>query len=115
MDLLTSPSTWPRASGSASGGHRVLVALGVVMAINNHDAADVITPLAATIELTGLLIRIVQVVWGPALVLGPLLALLGMWAVGSKQQAAPPVGASGHVRSRRGRADHPVHRRQGPA
>ncbi|MCD7445739.1 ATP-binding protein, partial [Streptomyces lincolnensis] len=80
----------------------VLVALGVVMAINNHDITDVITPLAATIEFIGLLIRIVQVVWGPALVIGPLLALLGMWTVGSKQQAAPQWALPANIRSSEG-------------
>jgi S-DNA-T family DNA segregation ATPase FtsK/SpoIIIE len=80
----------------------VLVALGVVMAINNHDVTDVITPLKATIEFIALLIRIVQVVWGPALTIGPFLALLALWTVGSKQQAAPQWALPAHVRNGEG-------------
>ncbi|WP_328749196.1 FtsK/SpoIIIE domain-containing protein [Streptomyces sp. NBC_00285] len=103
MDLLHSPLDVAKGVGVGVGmSIGVLVALGVVMAINNHDAKDVITPLAATVEFIGLLIRIVQVVWGPALVIGPLLALLGMWAVGSKQQAAPQWALPANVRSGEG-------------
>ncbi|MDC0774105.1 FtsK/SpoIIIE domain-containing protein, partial [Streptomyces sp. HD] len=73
-----------------------------VMAINNGDVKDVITPLAATIDFIGLLIRIVQVVWGPTLTIGPLLALLALWAVGSKQQAAPQWALPANARSSEG-------------
>jgi S-DNA-T family DNA segregation ATPase FtsK/SpoIIIE len=103
MDLLHSPVDVAKGVGVGVGmSIGVLVALGVVMAINNHDITDVITPLAATIEFIGLLIRIVQVVWGPALTIGPLLALLGMWAVGSKQQAAPAWVMPANVRNGEG-------------
>ncbi|MFD9002160.1 ATP-binding protein [Streptomyces sp. NPDC059582] len=103
MDLLHSPVD--AAKGVAVGAGMsvgVLVALGVVMAINNGDVADVITPLAATIAFIGLLIRIVQVVWGPAVTIGPFLALLALWAVGSKQQAAPAWSMPDNVRSSEG-------------
>ncbi|WP_405518965.1 FtsK/SpoIIIE domain-containing protein [Streptomyces canus] len=103
MDLLHSPVDVAKGVGVGVGmSIGVLVALGVVMAINNHDITDVITPLAATIEFIGLLIRVVQVVWGPALTIGPLLALLGMWAVGSKQQAAPAWVMPANVRNSEG-------------
>lgn len=61
-----------------------LVALRIVMAIANKDVTDVVTPIAAVIEFINLLITIVQVVWGPLVSLGPFLALLALWAVGSK-------------------------------
>ncbi|MDH6608457.1 S-DNA-T family DNA segregation ATPase FtsK/SpoIIIE [Streptomyces sp. SAI-208] len=103
MDLLTSPIDVAKSIGVGAGvSVGVLVALGVVMAINNHDITDVITPLTATIEFIGLLIRIVQVVWPYAMVLGPLFALLGMWAVGSKQQAAPAWALPANVRNGEG-------------
>ncbi|MFF7544228.1 FtsK/SpoIIIE domain-containing protein [Streptomyces canus] len=103
MDLLHSPVDVAKGVGVGVGmSIGVLVALGVVMAINNHDIADVITPLAATIEFIGLLIRIVQVVWPYAIVLGPLFALLGMWTVGSKQQAAPAWVMPANVRNSEG-------------
>jgi S-DNA-T family DNA segregation ATPase FtsK/SpoIIIE len=103
MDLLHSPVE--AAKGVAVGAGMsigVLVALGVVMAINNGHVGDVITPLAATIDFIALLIRIVQVVWGPALTIGPFLALLALWAVGRKQHAAPAWALPANVRSGEG-------------
>ncbi|MEV6696594.1 FtsK/SpoIIIE domain-containing protein [Streptomyces sp. NPDC051453] len=103
MDLLHSPVDAAKGVGVGAGmGVGVLVALGVVMAINNHDIGDVITPLAAVIDFIGLLIRIVQVVWGPALTIGPFLALLALWTVGSKQQAAPQWALPDNVRNGEG-------------
>ncbi|WP_405818247.1 FtsK/SpoIIIE domain-containing protein [Streptomyces sp. NBC_01390] len=103
MDLLHSPVEAAKGLAVGTGvGIGVLVALGVVMAINNHDITDVITPLAATIEFIALLIRIVQVTWGTAVIVGPLLALLALWAVGSKQQAAPSWALPANVRSSEG-------------
>ncbi|RPF33594.1 ATP-binding protein [Streptomyces sp. TLI_185] len=103
MDLLHSPLDVAKGVGVGVGmSVGTLVALGVVMAINNHDVKDVITPLAAVIEFIGTLIRIVQIVWGPALTIGPLLALLALWAVGSKQQAAPAWALPDNVRNGEG-------------
>ncbi|MGV9604072.1 ATP-binding protein [Streptomyces sp. NPDC003631] len=90
MDLLHSPVDAAKGALVGTGmGIGGLVALGVVLAIANKDVSDVITPIAAVIEFIALLIRIVQIVWGPALTIGPFLALLALWAVGSKQHAAP--------------------------
>jgi S-DNA-T family DNA segregation ATPase FtsK/SpoIIIE len=103
MDLLHSPVE--AAKGVAVGAGMsigVLVALGVVMAINTGQAGDVITPLSATIDFIALLIRIVQIVWGPALTIGPFLALLALWSVGRKQHAAPAWALPANVRSGEG-------------
>jgi S-DNA-T family DNA segregation ATPase FtsK/SpoIIIE len=103
MDLLHSPVE--AAKGLAVGAGvsvGVLVALGVVMAINTKNVGDVITPLAATIEFIATLIRIVQLVWPTAIVLGPLFTLLALWAVGSKQQAAPTWALPANVRTGEG-------------
>ncbi|MBZ9645353.1 FtsK/SpoIIIE domain-containing protein, partial [Streptomyces sp. PSKA30] len=103
MDLLHSPVE--AAKGVAVGAGMsvgVLVALGVVMALNTGHVGDVITPLSATIDFIALLIRIVQVVWGPALTIGPFLALLALWSVGRKQQAAPNWALPANVRSGEG-------------
>ncbi|MGW7572881.1 FtsK/SpoIIIE domain-containing protein [Streptomyces sp. NPDC054765] len=103
MDLLHSPVE--AAKGVAVGAGMsagVLVALGVVMALNTGHVGDVITPLAATIDFIALLIRIVQVVWGPALAIGPFLALLALWSVGRKQQAAPNWALPANARSDEG-------------
>ncbi|CAM5665145.1 hypothetical protein SALBM135S_00119 [Streptomyces alboniger] len=103
MDLLHSPVDAAKGLAVGTGvGIGALVALGVVMAVNNGNVADTLTPLAATIEFIGLLIRIVQVVWGPALTIGPFLALLALWSVGRKQQAAPNWALPANVRSGEG-------------
>ncbi|MFC8853853.1 FtsK/SpoIIIE domain-containing protein [Streptomyces sp. NPDC057144] len=103
MDLLHFPVD--AAKGVAVGAGMsigVLVALGVVMAINTGHVGDVITPLSATVDFIALLIRIVQVVWGPALSIGPFLALLALWSVGRKQHAAPNWALPANVRSGEG-------------
>ncbi|EGX56209.1 plasmid protein [Streptomyces zinciresistens K42] len=103
MDLLHSPVEAAKGAAVGTGmGIGALVALGVVMAISNGDVKDVVTPLAATIDFLALLIRIVRVVWGPVLVLGPLFALLALWAVGSKQHAAPAWALPANLRSSEG-------------
>ncbi|MFE9626575.1 ATP-binding protein [Streptomyces sp. NPDC006527] len=103
MDLLHSPVDAAKGLAVATGtGIGALVALGVVMAIATKDVTDVVTPLMAVIEFINLMITIVHVVWGPLVTLGPFLALLALWAVGSKQQAAPQWALPAHVRSGEG-------------
>ncbi|MGW0163811.1 FtsK/SpoIIIE domain-containing protein [Streptomyces sp. NPDC003343] len=103
MDLLHSPVDAAKGALVGTGmGIGGLVALGVVLAIANKDVSDVITPIAAVIEFIALMIRIVQIVWGPALTIGPFLALLALWAVGSKQHAAPAWALPANTRSNEG-------------
>ncbi|MER7663000.1 FtsK/SpoIIIE domain-containing protein [Streptomyces sp. NPDC096193] len=103
MDLLTSPIDAAKSALVGTGmGIGSLVALGVVLAIANKDAADVVTPLMAVIEFIRLMVTIVQVVWGPLVTVGPLLALLALWAVGRKQQAAPAWALPANVRNGEG-------------
>ncbi|MGI5195565.1 ATP-binding protein [Streptomyces sp. CA-288835] len=103
MDLLHSPADAAKGVAVGTGmGIGVLVALGIVMALNSKEVGDVITPLKATVDFIAALIRIVQVVWGPAITIGPFLALLALWAVGSKQQAAPQWALPANVRSGEG-------------
>ncbi|MDT0469663.1 ATP-binding protein [Streptomyces gibsoniae] len=103
MDLLHSPVDAAKGALVGTGmGIGSLVALGVVLAIANKDVTDVITPITAVIEFIRLVITIVQVVWGPLVTLGPFLALLALWAVGSKQQAAPQWALPAHVRNGEG-------------
>ncbi|MFD3928051.1 FtsK/SpoIIIE domain-containing protein [Streptomyces sp. NPDC058614] len=103
MDLLTSPIDIAKGALVGTGlGIGTLIALGVVLAIANKDITDVVTPISAVIDFIRLLITIVQVVWGPALRVGPLLALLALWAVGRHQQAAPAWALPANVRSGEG-------------
>ncbi|GAA2918192.1 MULTISPECIES: FtsK/SpoIIIE domain-containing protein [Streptomyces] len=103
MDLLTSPVDVAKGAAIGTGmSIGTLVALGIVMALNTKDVADVITPLTAVIEFIGLLITIVQVVWPYAVTLGPLFALLALWSVGRKQQAAPNWALPDNIRNGEG-------------
>ncbi|MEU5092115.1 ATP-binding protein [Streptomyces sp. NPDC021356] len=90
MDLLHSPLAAAKGAAVGTGvGIGGLVLLGIAMAVATKHPADVITPLMAVVEFINLMITIVRVVWGPLVSVGPFLALLALWAVGSKQQAAP--------------------------
>ncbi|UUN27831.1 FtsK/SpoIIIE domain-containing protein [Streptomyces sp. FIT100] len=103
MDLLHSPVDAAKGALVGTGmGIGGLVALGVVMAIANKDITDVVTPLSAVIEFIALMITIVQVVWGPLISVGPFLALLALWSVGCKQQAAPNWALPANIRSSEG-------------
>lgn len=103
MDLLHSPVDAAKGVAVGTGmGIGGLVALGVVMAIATKDVTAVVTPLMATIEFINLMITIVHVVWGPLVSLGPFLALLALWAVGSKQHAAPAWALPAKVRNSEG-------------
>ncbi|WP_408995169.1 FtsK/SpoIIIE domain-containing protein [Streptomyces europaeiscabiei] len=103
MDLLHSPVEAAKGLAVGTGtGIGVLVALGVAHAIVTEDITDVITPLMAVIGLIHTLIVIIQVVWGPAVTIGPFLALLALWTVGRHQQAAPQWALPANVRSSEG-------------
>ncbi|MFE7611664.1 FtsK/SpoIIIE domain-containing protein [Streptomyces celluloflavus] len=100
MDLLHSPVDAAKGALVGTGmGIGALVALGVVLAIANKDVSDVVTPIKAVLDFIALMITIVQVVWPYAITLGPLFALLGLWAVGRHQQAAPQWALPANVRS----------------
>ncbi|MER6474460.1 FtsK/SpoIIIE domain-containing protein [Streptomyces collinus] len=103
MDLLHSPLDAAKGAAVSAGmGVGGLVLLGIAMAIATKDATEVVTPLMAVIKFINLLITIVQVVWGPALTIGPFLALLALWTVGAHQQAAPQWALPAAVRSGEG-------------
>ncbi|MDN5380757.1 ATP-binding protein [Streptomyces sp. LB8] len=103
MDLLHSPVDAAKGMLVGTGmGIGSLVALGVVLAIATKDATDVVTPLMAVVEFIQLLITIVTIVWGPLITIGPFLTLLGLWAVGRHQQAAPQWALPANVRNGEG-------------
>ncbi|MCX4576083.1 FtsK/SpoIIIE domain-containing protein [Streptomyces sp. NBC_01571] len=103
MDLLTSPIDAAKGIAAGTGmGIGGLVALGIVMAIATKDVSDVVTPLMAAVDFINLLIWIVQVVWGPVITIGPFLALLALWAVGSKQHAAPAWALPANIKNGEG-------------
>ncbi|MGW2480479.1 FtsK/SpoIIIE domain-containing protein [Streptomyces sp. NPDC001571] len=103
MDLLHSPLDAAKGVAVSAGmGVGSLVALGVVMAVATKDVTQVVTPLMATVEFINLLITVATVVWGPAVTIGPFLALLALWGVGRHQQAAPNWALPAAVRNGEG-------------
>ncbi|OSP41522.1 cell division protein FtsK [Streptomyces sp. 13-12-16] len=90
VELLQMVMNAPKVIATGVGaGVGVLLLLGVMLAWANHDVADVLTPLAATIELVGWVAFLAGVVWEPLLYALPWLALAAAWAVGRHQHAAP--------------------------
>ncbi|WP_328620978.1 ATP-binding protein [Streptomyces sp. NBC_00354] len=90
MDLLRSAPDLAKSAlygtGLTVGG---LLLLGIVLAIANKDITWVIGPIGAVIEAIRWAVMVATVVWGPALTVGPWLALLALWGVGRRQQTAP--------------------------
>ncbi|MGW7069510.1 FtsK/SpoIIIE domain-containing protein [Streptomyces sp. NPDC054855] len=103
MDLLRSPVDAAKGVAVGTGmSIGALIALGVALAIANEDITDTVTPLMAVIDLIKLLITIITVVWGPLVTLGPFVALLAVWGVGRRQQAAPNWALPERVRNGEG-------------
>ncbi|MGP3687412.1 ATP-binding protein [Streptomyces sp. IBSNAI002] len=90
MDLLKAPQDAVKSAlygtGLTVGG---LLLLGIVLAIANKDITWVVGPLGAVIEAIRWIVAVATVVWGPAVTVGPWLALLALWGVGRHQQTAP--------------------------
>lgn len=90
MDLLQMALNTPKAIASAAvGTGSVLLALGVMLAVYNHDVRDVLTPVNTVIEFVGWVAFIAGVVWEPLLYSLPVLAVAGAWTVGRTRQTAP--------------------------
>ncbi len=90
VELLQMVLNAPKAIATGVGaGAGVLLLLGVMLAAASHNVTDVLTPLAATIELVSWVAFIAGVVWEPLLYALPWLALAGAWTVGRHQHTAP--------------------------
>ncbi|WP_392753224.1 FtsK/SpoIIIE domain-containing protein [Streptomyces sp. LN590] len=100
MDLLTAPMDAAKGiaagAGITAGG---LLILGIMLAVANKDFTDIAAPTMAVIELVRWIVLIITVTWGPLVTLGPWVAVLGLWAVGKHQQAAPQWALPANVRS----------------
>ncbi|MFC9245098.1 ATP-binding protein [Streptomyces sp. NPDC057136] len=103
MDLLTAPMDAAKGvaagAGMAAGG---LLVLGIMLAVANKDWTDIGAPTMALIELVRWIVFIVSVTWGPLVTIGPWAVLLGLWAVGKNQQAAPQWALPANARSSEG-------------
>ncbi|MGC9536542.1 cell division protein FtsK [Streptomyces sp. UG1] len=90
MDLLQMALNAPRAIASAAVGFGgLLLMLGIMVAVYNHDAADVLAPTNAVIEFVGWVAFVAGIIWEPMLYSLPVLLLAGAWAVGRNQKTAP--------------------------
>ncbi|MFD6873188.1 MULTISPECIES: ATP-binding protein [unclassified Streptomyces] len=90
MDLLKAPQDAVKSAGYAAGLFvGGLLLLGIVLAIGTKDASWILAPLATVIDAIEWIVLVATVVWGPALTIGPWLALLALWGVGRRQETAP--------------------------
>ncbi|MDX3229397.1 FtsK/SpoIIIE domain-containing protein [Streptomyces sp. ME19-01-6] len=90
MELLAAPQRLAKATAVGAGwGAGTLLAVGATLAVSDDDPTQVITPIMATVDFIHWLSIIVGVVWGPMLAAAPWIALLGLWDVGRRRQAAP--------------------------
>ncbi|MFI6662504.1 cell division protein FtsK [Streptomyces sp. NPDC050523] len=89
-ELLQMALTMPKALASAmASGAGLLLALGVLIAWYQHDVRQVLAPLNAAVEFVGWVAFLASVIFEPLLYSLPVLALLGVWAVGKNQRTAP--------------------------
>ncbi|MFD3657117.1 FtsK/SpoIIIE domain-containing protein [Streptomyces sp. NPDC058620] len=103
MDLLTAPMDAAKGIAAGAGiGAGGLLILGIMLAVANKDWTDIGAPTMALIELVRWIILIITVTWGPLVTLGPWAVLLGLWAVGKNQQAAPQWALPANARSSAG-------------
>lgn len=100
MDLLTAPLDAAKGIAAGAGiGAGGLLVLGIMLAVANKDWTDIGAPTMALIELVRWIVFIITVTWGPLVTIGPWAVLLGLWAVGKNQQAAPQWALPANVRS----------------
>lgn len=103
MDLLTAPMDAAKGIAAGAGiGAGGLLVLGIMLAVANKDWTDIGAPTMALIELVRWIVFIITVTWGPLVALGPWAVLLGLWAVGKNQQAAPQWALPANARSNDG-------------
>ncbi|WP_406462171.1 ATP-binding protein [Streptomyces sp. NBC_00111] len=103
MDLLTAPMDAAKSIAAGLGiGAGGLLLLGIMLAVANKDWTDIGAPTMALIELVRWIVFIITVTWGPLVTIGPWAVLLGLWAVGKNQQAAPQWALPANARSGEG-------------
>ncbi|WP_328494959.1 ATP-binding protein [Streptomyces sp. NBC_00414] len=99
MDLLTAPLDAAKGVAAAAGmGAGMLLLIGIALAVANENFADVATPVMAVVQLIQWIVFVISVTWGPAVTIGPWAALIGLWAVGKHQQAAPAWAMPANLR-----------------
>ncbi|MFB7966502.1 ATP-binding protein [Streptomyces rubiginosohelvolus] len=103
MDLITAPLDAAKGIAAGAGiGAGGLLLLGIMLAVANGDWTDSYAPTMAVVELVRWIVLIITVTWGPLVTIGPWAVVLGLWAVGRNQQAAPQWALPANVRSGEG-------------
>ncbi|MGY1452657.1 FtsK/SpoIIIE domain-containing protein [Streptomyces sp. SS8] len=90
MELIRAPQQLAKSAavGTAAGAGGLL-ALGGALAVATEDPTWILAPTLAVIEAVHWAVIIGSVVWGPLVMLGPWLCLLGLWDLGRRRQTAP--------------------------
>ncbi|MEY9965346.1 S-DNA-T family DNA segregation ATPase FtsK/SpoIIIE [Streptacidiphilus sp. MAP12-16] len=90
MDLLAAPIHLARGTAIATlPGTGTLLAIGIVMAVAEHQVRDVLVPITGAVDTVAWICAVIAVLWGPALAAAPFVALAALWAVGRRHGAAP--------------------------
>lgn len=89
MDLVALPAKVVAAFPKVAAGIlALLVGLGVLLAIADHDIHQVATPTLVVARIAQLVVLIISVAWGPLLLAAPWVAVAALWSVGRSQAAA---------------------------
>lgn len=85
MDLIEVPgriiTAAPKAALVVVGG---LSAVGILLAVAEHDVTKVVAPFVAVAEVTEFLVVAVAVLWLPAALVAPLVTLAALWGIGRR-------------------------------
>ncbi|WP_206793196.1 FtsK/SpoIIIE domain-containing protein [Amycolatopsis sp. MtRt-6] len=85
MDWLDAPGKLVKAVIMGSGALvAALLALGIVLAVANHDIADVLGPIKALIDLVQWVAWVITVSWTPLVAVAPWAILIALWNIGRK-------------------------------
>lgn len=93
MDWLALPGkaavVLPKA---AIGLFGLLLGLGVLLAVADHDARQVAVPFRAVADFVKVVVLVVTVAWGPLVLAAPWVLILALWAIGRRHAEASSTG-----------------------
>lgn len=92
MALLRAPVYAAKGAIYCAGiGGGVLISLGVVLAVSEHNPAEAGVPLHIAFRVIWWTCRVVDLAWRPVLTAAPLAALAGLWSLGRAHNPALPA------------------------
>lgn len=90
MELLAAPIHLARATAVATMlGTGTLLAVGIVMAIAEHQVRDVLVPITGFVDTVAWLCAVIAVLWEPLFIAAPFVAVAALWGVGRRHGSAP--------------------------